>query len=86
MRPGQWYLDRTAGRVVYWPLPGQDMTKAKVIAPILERILSIVGNSILPTPLKLGNSTSPKPSRRFMPLILPCLIHTLPAWTATLEV
>ena len=28
-RPGQWYLDRTGGRVVYWPLPGEDMTGPK---------------------------------------------------------
>ena len=42
-KPGQWYLDRTAGRVVYWPLPGEDMTKAKVVAPVLERIIRIAG-------------------------------------------
>ncbi|MBM3890772.1 MAG: right-handed parallel beta-helix repeat-containing protein, partial [Verrucomicrobia bacterium] len=40
-RPGQWYLDRAAGRVVYWPLPGEDMTKAKVVAPRLERVIRI---------------------------------------------
>lgn len=40
-RPGQWYLDRVAGRVVYWPLPGQDMTKTKVVAPSLERLIQI---------------------------------------------
>ncbi len=40
-RPGQWYLDRTAGRIVYWPLPGQDMTKTKVVAPSLERLVQI---------------------------------------------
>ncbi len=42
-RPGQWYLDRTAGRVVYWPLPGEDMTKAKVIVPVLQTIIRIAG-------------------------------------------
>jgi hypothetical protein len=47
-KPGQWYLDRTAGRVVYWPLPGEDMTKAKVVAPVLERIVGIIGNSKAP--------------------------------------
>ncbi|MDP3849048.1 MAG: right-handed parallel beta-helix repeat-containing protein [Luteolibacter sp.] len=44
-KPGQWYLDRTAGQVVYWPLEGEDMTKAKVFAPVLERIIGIVGTS-----------------------------------------
>jgi hypothetical protein len=47
-KPGQWYLDRTAGRVVYWPLPGEDMTRARVVAPILERIIGIVGTSKAP--------------------------------------
>ena len=42
-RPGQWYLDRTAGRVVYWPLPDEDMTHARVVAPRLERIVHIAG-------------------------------------------
>ncbi|MDB6016315.1 MAG: hypothetical protein JWR19_804 [Pedosphaera sp.] len=47
-KPGQWYLDRVAGRVVYWPLPGEDMTQAKVVAPVLERIISIAGTSNAP--------------------------------------
>lgn len=47
-KPGQWYLDRTVGRLVYWPLAGEDMTKAKVIAPMLERIIGIVGSSKAP--------------------------------------
>ena len=42
-QPGQWYLDRTVGRLVYWPLPGEDMVKAKVVAPVLERIVSAAG-------------------------------------------
>ncbi|MFZ2641685.1 MAG: right-handed parallel beta-helix repeat-containing protein [Verrucomicrobiia bacterium] len=47
-QPGQWYLDRAAGRVVYWPLPGEDMTKAKVVAPRLERMIRIAGNAKQP--------------------------------------
>jgi hypothetical protein len=42
--PGQWYLDRTAGKVVYWPRPGEDMTKAAVFAPTMESILRIPGS------------------------------------------
>lgn len=41
--PGQWYFDRPANRIVYWPLPGQDMKKAGVIAPTTETILRIKG-------------------------------------------
>jgi hypothetical protein len=37
-RPGQWYLDRSAGKVVYWPLTGEDMTKAEAFAPTIESI------------------------------------------------
>jgi len=46
--PGQWYLDRTAGRVVYWPLPGEDMAKAKVVAPTLERVVRVQGTEKAP--------------------------------------
>jgi len=41
--PGQWYLDRTAGKLVYWPLPGEDMAKAEVFAPTIESIIRIHG-------------------------------------------
>ncbi len=42
-QPGQWYLDRTAGKLVYWPLPGEDMAKAEVIAPTIESIIRVQG-------------------------------------------
>jgi hypothetical protein len=42
-QPGQWYLDRTAGKLVYWPLPGEDMAQAQVIAPTIESIIRIQG-------------------------------------------
>jgi hypothetical protein len=41
--PGQWYLDRTAGKLVYWPLPGENMAKAEVFAPVIESIIRIRG-------------------------------------------
>lgn len=47
-RPGQWYLDRKLGRLVYWPLPGQDMAKLKVVAPRLERLIVVAGNKKQP--------------------------------------
>lgn len=67
--PGQWYLDRTARKVVYWPLPGEDMRKAEVIAPAVESLIRIHGSkeapvrnvtlkgltfSVTNTPLKAG--------------------------------
>lgn len=42
-RPGQWYLDRAAGRVVYWPLDGKDPATMEVEAPTTETILAIRG-------------------------------------------
>jgi parallel beta-helix repeat protein len=42
-RPGQWYVDRTAGRLVYWPLPGEEMDKVEAIVPTRERIITLSG-------------------------------------------
>ncbi|MBI4877417.1 MAG: right-handed parallel beta-helix repeat-containing protein, partial [Acidobacteria bacterium] len=39
--PGQWYLDRGTRRVYYWPLEGEDMTRAEVLAPLVESIVRI---------------------------------------------
>ena len=47
-QPGRWYLDRSAGRVVYWPLPGEDMAKARIIAPQLRQIIQIEGTAKQP--------------------------------------
>ena len=47
-QPGQWYLDRTAGKVVYWPLPGEDMAAVKTLAPTVESILRIRGQDVKP--------------------------------------
>lgn len=41
--PGQWYHDRPRGRLVYWPLPGQDMNRAEVIVPTVTTILRLRG-------------------------------------------
>ena len=44
-KPGRWHLDRTAGRLVYWPLEGEDMSKIRIIAPKMERMIRIAGTS-----------------------------------------
>jgi hypothetical protein len=46
--PGQWCLDRTAGKVVYWPREGEDMTKAEALAPVVESILRLEGTKDAP--------------------------------------
>ncbi len=40
-KPGQWYLDRKNGELVYWPLDHEDMNSIEVIAPVLENLFVI---------------------------------------------
>jgi hypothetical protein len=42
--PGEWYLNRTSGQLYYWPLPGEDMTRADVTAPRLTSLLELRGD------------------------------------------
>jgi len=44
-RPGQWYHDRTRNKIVYWPQPGQDLSKIEIIAPTRDVILKLRGKS-----------------------------------------
>jgi hypothetical protein len=41
--PGEWFLARD-GRLSYLPLPGEDMTKATVVAPVAEKFLVFQGD------------------------------------------
>lgn len=43
-QPGEWYLNRRTGMVTYWPLPGEDMTKVRVVAPRLEELVRVEGD------------------------------------------
>ncbi len=45
LNPGEWYLDRTAGKVVYYPKPGDDMRKIRVMAPRVETIFDARGKN-----------------------------------------
>ena len=40
--PGEWFLDRD-GTLSYLPRPGEDMTTAAVIAPVLDQFVRIAG-------------------------------------------
>ena len=43
--PGEWYLNRRTGVLYYYPLPGEDLRKAEVIAPVLKsRIIELAGD------------------------------------------
>jgi parallel beta-helix repeat protein len=43
--PGEWYLSRREGVVYYLPLPGEDLGKAQVIAPALQRLIRFEGSA-----------------------------------------
>jgi len=43
--PGEWFLDRLTGTLYYWPLAGEDMTKAEVVAPVLTELLRFDGDA-----------------------------------------
>jgi hypothetical protein len=42
--PGEWFEDLSAGKIYYWPRPGEDMEHAVVIAPAIETLAQIKGS------------------------------------------
>jgi len=42
--PGEWFLSRS-GSLLYKPLPGEDMTKAEVVAPVADALLVVHGDA-----------------------------------------
>lgn len=43
-QPGEWFLSRS-GELLYWPREGEDMTKAEVVAPVLNDLAVLKGAS-----------------------------------------
>ena len=41
--PGEWYLDRAADTVYYIPKPGENMETARVVAPVVDKLLEVAG-------------------------------------------
>ncbi len=41
--PGEWYLDADTKKLYYWPLHGEQMSNAKVVAPFTETLINING-------------------------------------------
>jgi parallel beta-helix repeat protein len=41
--PGEWYLDRQAGVLYYWPVPGDNLTRDEAVAPALTTLVRIHG-------------------------------------------
>jgi len=46
--PGQWYLDRTSGKLYYLPLPGETPETTEIIAPRLATLLQFTGSAKQP--------------------------------------
>ncbi|MBI2705743.1 MAG: right-handed parallel beta-helix repeat-containing protein [Actinobacteria bacterium] len=42
--PGEWYLDRPAGRLFYKPRPGEDLQTATAVLPTTKALLAISGS------------------------------------------
>jgi len=42
--PGEWYLDRATGVLAHWPLPGENLARAEVIAPRLRHLVRLEGD------------------------------------------
>jgi hypothetical protein len=44
--PGEWFADAAAGKVYYWPRPGEDLTQVPpcgIVAPALETLVQVIG-------------------------------------------
>lgn len=46
--PGEWYLDRPAGKLYYIPLPGEEMANLEAIAPRPEQLFRVAGTAEQP--------------------------------------
>jgi len=42
--PGEWYLNRRTGQLFYYPMPGEDLAKAEVVAPFAPAHLRLEGS------------------------------------------
>ncbi len=47
-QPGEWYLDKKACKLYYWPREGEDLTTANVVVPMLENLVKIEGSAESP--------------------------------------
>ncbi len=43
-QPGEWYLNRHSGVLLYWPLPGERLDAVEVVAPALTELVRLAGD------------------------------------------
>jgi len=92
-RPGQWYLDRTRGKVVYWPPPEvleRGMEEAVVVAPTVQTLVAVRGSEgkaargVTLRGLTLSVATTPPVSGGFGASALPGAVEVPHAEDCTL--
>ena len=76
-RPGQWYLDRTAGRIVYWPQPGETIDDIVAIAPTADCLIRFSGHirDVTLANLSLEVSGAPLMAAEFGAYLMPGAIE-----------
>ena len=50
--PGEWFLDRKTGVVSYFARPAEDLSRAEVIAPVLEDLVLLEGDAAAQRPIE----------------------------------
>ena len=51
--PGEWYLNKTTGILYYYPRPGEDLSSAEVIAPVVKSpLVALSGNLAADLPVQ----------------------------------
>ena len=59
-KPGKWYLDKTKGQLIYWPLPGEEMRNVEIVVPTLDNVIKIQNSSdITVKNLSIRSSNTP---------------------------
>lgn len=43
--PGEFYLDRVARKLYYYPMPGENLSKASVVVPCVETLVKLLGSA-----------------------------------------
>lgn len=43
--PGEWYLDRTSGRLTYLPMPDEELESTSVVAPLVTALIGVIGQA-----------------------------------------
>lgn len=51
-KPGQWYLDREAGKVYYMPREGETLAESELVAPRVRRLLVVNGDAARGQPVE----------------------------------